>query len=158
MVSFREPEQLQQQQQQRGRGSVASVRLPRGSVAIPATAAPVTPPSSADPSPRKPSMAALPDAASSVPQAQNIPVVHDVSLTVRRGQLIGVCGAVAAGKSSLLAGILGQMKLMQGDVARTPRVAFVSQQAWIQTQSLRSNILFDKVGCVVWGGSEGVRE
>ena len=79
------------------------------------------------------------------PESQDIPVVFDVNLQVRKGQLVAVCGAVAAGKSSLLSGILGRMKVSQGSVTRVSSVAYVAQQAWIQTQSLKQNILFDKV-------------
>ena len=38
------------------------------------------------------------------------PTLHDVSLEARAGQLVMVVGDVGAGKSSLLAAILGEMR------------------------------------------------
>lgn len=40
--------------------------------------------------------------------------------------------------------VLGQMTLVTGNVATRGSVAYVSQQAWIQSTSLRSNILFGR--------------
>lgn len=55
---------------------------------------------------------------------------------------MGVCGAVGAGKTSLLLAILGQMRLIHGQLARDGTCAYVSQQAWITNGTLRDNILF----------------
>ncbi|KJE88387.1 multidrug resistance-associated protein 9 [Capsaspora owczarzaki ATCC 30864] len=68
--------------------------------------------------------------------------IKDVSLTVEKGHLIGVCGAVGSGKSSLLSAVLGQMLLDNGDVSVSGSIAYASQQAWIFNSSLRANILF----------------
>jgi len=73
---------------------------------------------------------------------EDVIVLRGVSLTVKTGQLVGICGGVGAGKSSFLSGVLGQMKVMAGDVFCRNSIAYVSQQAWIQCQSLRDNILF----------------
>eukprot|EP00051_Salpingoeca_urceolata_P018547 m.260888 g.260888 ORF g.260888 m.260888 type:complete len:1419 (-) comp19220_c0_seq3:108-4364(-) len=69
-------------------------------------------------------------------------VLHDITLSVRLGELVGICGRVGSGKSSLLSGILGQMKLVTGQVFANDDVAYVSQQAWIQSITVRDNILF----------------
>ncbi|KAF2351590.1 ABC transporter type 1 transmembrane domain [Trinorchestia longiramus] len=42
-----------------------------------------------------------------------LPVLFDVDLSVSKGELLGVCGGVGAGKSSLLHAILGRMKLIE---------------------------------------------
>eukprot|EP00045_Choanoeca_perplexa_P015068 m.182226 g.182226 ORF g.182226 m.182226 type:complete len:1453 (+) comp16881_c0_seq1:165-4523(+) len=76
------------------------------------------------------------------PIPQDITVLHDINLKVGCGQLVGVAGSVGSGKSSLLSTIIGQMKVQKGDVRVQDRVAYVSQQAWIQFMSLRDNILF----------------
>jgi ATP-binding cassette subfamily C (CFTR/MRP) protein 5 len=55
---------------------------------------------------------------------------------------VAVCGAVGAGKSSLLSAILGHMKTSRGRVSVDGSFAYVSQQAWIMNSSLRDNILF----------------
>lgn len=59
-----------------------------------------------------------------------------------QGTLVGVCGAVGAGKSSLLSAILGNMNLEKGRLALDGSLAYVSQQPWIVNSTLRDNILF----------------
>uniref|UniRef100_A0A665W9R8 Uncharacterized protein n=1 Tax=Echeneis naucrates TaxID=173247 RepID=A0A665W9R8_ECHNA len=58
------------------------------------------------------------------------------------GSLVGICGGVGSGKSSLLSALLGQMTLLEGNVAASGGFAYVSQQAWILNDSLKENILF----------------
>ncbi|XP_015275296.1 PREDICTED: multidrug resistance-associated protein 9-like, partial [Gekko japonicus] len=58
------------------------------------------------------------------------------------GQVLGICGNVGSGKSSLISAILGQMHLHRGTVAVDGTLAYVSQQAWIFHGSVRENILF----------------
>ena len=73
--------------------------------------------------------------------------LEDVSLQVRRGEFVGVCGAVGAGKSSLLLAMLGELWGMKRARLRPhafvrARVAYVAQEAWIQNCTLRDNVLF----------------
>ncbi|XP_077987353.1 ATP-binding cassette sub-family C member 5-like isoform X2 [Glandiceps talaboti] len=71
-----------------------------------------------------------------------VETLHDIDLNVKKGQLVGVCGSVGSGKSSLISAILAQMQLMSGTVAVGGSIAYVSQQAWIFNATLRENILF----------------
>ena len=64
------------------------------------------------------------------------------SFSVPKGSLTVIVGAVGAGKSSLLAGILGEMKRTAGKVEISGSVGFVPQQAWIQNATLKQNVLF----------------
>uniref|UniRef100_A0A671R9U2 Si:ch211-221f10.2 n=1 Tax=Sinocyclocheilus anshuiensis TaxID=1608454 RepID=A0A671R9U2_9TELE len=70
--------------------------------------------------------------------------LHRIDLCIRKGSLLGVCGGVGSGKSSLLSALLGQMTLLGGSVAVSGDFAYVAQQAWILNDSLRENILFGK--------------
>ncbi|TSQ35288.1 Multidrug resistance-associated protein 5 [Bagarius yarrelli] len=70
--------------------------------------------------------------------------LHRIQFTVRKGTLVGVCGSVGSGKSSLLSALLGQMTLVEGTVAAKGGFAYAAQQAWIFNSSLRENILFGK--------------
>ncbi|XP_054648189.1 ATP-binding cassette sub-family C member 5 isoform X1 [Dunckerocampus dactyliophorus] len=70
--------------------------------------------------------------------------LHRIHLSIKRGSLVGICGCVGSGKSSLLSALLGQMTLLEGNVAASGGFAFVSQQAWILNDSLKENILFGK--------------
>eukprot|EP00056_Hartaetosiga_gracilis_P007440 m.108366 g.108366 ORF g.108366 m.108366 type:complete len:1405 (-) comp12705_c0_seq1:157-4371(-) len=69
-------------------------------------------------------------------------VLHNVNLTLEKGQLVGVCGSVGSGKSSLLSTLLGQTKVNEGSACVRGSIAYVSQQAWIQSDTLKNNILF----------------
>ncbi|XP_076047153.1 ATP-binding cassette sub-family C member 5-like isoform X2 [Oratosquilla oratoria] len=68
-------------------------------------------------------------------------VLFNLNLAVKKGELIGVCGSVGAGKSSLVSALLGQMQLQSGEVALNGSCAYVRQQAWILNTTLRENIL-----------------
>uniref|UniRef100_A0A8C7XPK9 ATP-binding cassette sub-family C member 5 n=1 Tax=Oryzias sinensis TaxID=183150 RepID=A0A8C7XPK9_9TELE len=61
-----------------------------------------------------------------------------------QGSLVGICGGVGSGKSSLLSALLGQMTLLGGKVASSGDFAYAAQQAWILNDTLRNNILFGK--------------
>jgi ATP-binding cassette subfamily C (CFTR/MRP) protein 1 len=61
---------------------------------------------------------------------------------VKRGEFVGVAGAVGSGKSSLLEGILGEMVRVRGSVHVNGTVAYVSQEAWIENGTVRDNICF----------------
>ncbi|XP_005811569.1 multidrug resistance-associated protein 5-like [Xiphophorus maculatus] len=68
--------------------------------------------------------------------------LHRINLRVKTGSLVGICGSVGSGKSSLLSALLGQMTLVEGRVATSGGFAYVSQHAWILNESLKENILF----------------
>ncbi|KAK1409107.1 hypothetical protein QVD17_35632 [Tagetes erecta] len=70
------------------------------------------------------------------------PTLRKINLRARLGQKIAICGEVGSGKSTLLAGILGEVPIIEGTVQVYGSIAYVSQSAWIQTGSIRDNILF----------------
>ncbi|XP_071813084.1 multidrug resistance-associated protein 1-like isoform X5 [Apostichopus japonicus] len=72
------------------------------------------------------------------------PVLHDISLDVPQGALVAVVGQVGTGKSSLLSALLGEMEKKDGKVFVQGSVAYVAQQAWIQNETVRGNVLFGK--------------
>ncbi|XP_074067508.1 ATP-binding cassette sub-family C member 12 isoform X3 [Macrotis lagotis] len=75
-------------------------------------------------------------------QEKKSPVLRNISLTVKKGKVLGICGNVGSGKSSFISAILGQMQLWDGSVAVNGTMAYVSQQAWIFHGNMRENILF----------------
>ncbi|XP_035986072.1 multidrug resistance-associated protein 5 [Fundulus heteroclitus] len=79
-----------------------------------------------------------------VPRASQRPqnALHSITLAVQQGQLLGICGCVGSGKTSLISAILGQMTVLEGSVAVRGRMAYVAQQAWILNATLRDNIMF----------------
>ncbi|RLN48167.1 hypothetical protein BBJ29_000290 [Phytophthora kernoviae] len=73
---------------------------------------------------------------------ESLPVLQNVSLNARPGDLIAIVGHVGAGKSTLLSGILGDARCSRGDVHLRGSVAYVSQQPFIQNATVRENICF----------------
>lgn len=72
------------------------------------------------------------------------PILKDVNLSIKKGQLIAVIGGVGAGKSSLLSTLLGDMVKLSGAVHARGKIAFVPQEAWIRNASIRENIIMNK--------------
>lgn len=74
----------------------------------------------------------------------SIPTLKNVDVDFRRGDKISVCGAVGSGKSSLLCAILGEIPKISGSVDIYGSVAYVAQCSWIQSGTIRDNILYGK--------------
>ncbi|XP_060250586.1 ATP-binding cassette sub-family C member 4-like isoform X9 [Ovis aries] len=72
------------------------------------------------------------------------PTLQDLFLFARPGELLAVVGPVGAGKSSLLRAVLGELPPSQGQVSVHGRIAYVPQQPWVFSGTVRSNILFGK--------------
>ncbi|KAJ1385406.1 P-loop containing nucleoside triphosphate hydrolase, partial [Sesbania bispinosa] len=70
------------------------------------------------------------------------PTLRNINLDVRPGQKVAICGEVGSGKSTLLAAILREVPNTQGTIDVYGKFAYVSQTAWIQTGTIRENILF----------------
>uniref|UniRef100_J3M4P3 ABC transporter C family member 13 n=1 Tax=Oryza brachyantha TaxID=4533 RepID=J3M4P3_ORYBR len=73
-----------------------------------------------------------------------IATLKSISITAAQGEKIAVCGPVGAGKSSLLCAMLGEIPRMSGSVALRGSIAYVPQTPWIQSGTVRDNILFGK--------------
>ncbi|XP_069129777.1 ATP-binding cassette sub-family C member 5-like isoform X2 [Argopecten irradians] len=73
-----------------------------------------------------------------------------ITLKVKQGQLVGICGSVGCGKSSLISAILGRMPHLIGHLAVKGDVAYAAQQAWIFNGTLRENILFGQTYDPEW--------
>lgn len=90
------------------------------------------------------------DASSSIETSPNItrdsmgPIMHNINLRIKRGNLTAVVGRVGEGKSSLVGALLGEMHKYSGTVRSYGSLAYVAQSAWILNDSVRNNILFGK--------------
>ncbi|XP_077967877.1 ATP-binding cassette sub-family C member 5-like isoform X2 [Styela clava] len=75
---------------------------------------------------------------------ETVDVMFDIDLTVPKGSLLGICGSVGAGKSSLVCSMMGQTRIKKGIVGIDGSMAYVPQQAWIFHATVRDNITFGK--------------
>ncbi|XXG45908.1 hypothetical protein AAC387_Pa02g0869 [Persea americana] len=73
-----------------------------------------------------------------------LPTLKGIDLEISTGQKIAVCGPVGAGKSSLLHALLGEIPKISGSVEIFGSIAYVCQTAWIQSGTIRDNILYGK--------------
>lgn len=82
----------------------------------------------------------LPDNTSKI--NDNKPCINQVNLEIEKGMLVGICGEVGSGKSSLISAILGHLELQDGSVVVDGTTAYCAQQAWIMNATIRDNITF----------------
>ncbi|PWZ02347.1 putative YCF1-vacuolar ABC transporter [Testicularia cyperi] len=75
-------------------------------------------------------------------RSQPVPTLQDISLTVKKGELLAVLGKVGDGKSSLLSAILGEMVRTDGEAIVKGRTAYFTQGGWCMGATVRDNILF----------------
>jgi ABC-type polysaccharide/polyol phosphate transport system ATPase subunit len=62
--------------------------------------------------------------------------LKQIDFKVPRGQLLAIVGAVGCGKTSLLQGLIGDMRKTEGSVRFGGSLAYCSQVAWIQVSFL----------------------
>lgn len=68
--------------------------------------------------------------------------LRDITLSISKGTLCSIVGPVGAGKSTLVGGLVGETMTNQGSCSVNGDVAYCSQSAWIQSATIRDNILF----------------
>lgn len=68
--------------------------------------------------------------------------LQKINIDIRKGQLCAIIGPVGAGKSSLLQLLLGELPIIDGSVLIHGDVSYASQEPWLFTGTVRSNILF----------------
>uniref|UniRef100_A0A672ZZ09 ATP-binding cassette sub-family C member 5 n=1 Tax=Sphaeramia orbicularis TaxID=375764 RepID=A0A672ZZ09_9TELE len=81
------------------------------------------------------------DVESQESKTETLPTLRNISFTLPKGNLLGVCGNVGSGKTSLISSILEQMYILQGSTTTDGTFAYVSQQAWIFHGTVQQNIL-----------------
>ncbi|ORY53612.1 P-loop containing nucleoside triphosphate hydrolase protein [Rhizoclosmatium globosum] len=71
-------------------------------------------------------------------------ILEDINLSLKKGSITAVVGAVGSGKSSLLNAILGEMNAYAGTqvAVRPPKIAFCTQQPYILSGTVRDNVTF----------------
>jgi ATP-binding cassette, subfamily C (CFTR/MRP), member 1 len=65
--------------------------------------------------------------------------LKDVNLSIERGTLYAIIGNVGGGKSSLLSGLIGNMKQTGGTIQIGGEIAYTPQIPWIQNATVVSD-------------------
>ena len=74
----------------------------------------------------------------------NRPTLKSFCLKAEHGDLLFITGPVGSGKSSVFYAILNEMPLLDGEIWCQGQIAWVSQQPWVFSGTVRDNILFGK--------------
>ena len=75
-------------------------------------------------------------------------ILNNLNFEVKSKELIGICGKVGSGKSSLLLSILGEMVLEKGNVngfcatGTAKPIGYAAQEPWMRSATIKENILF----------------
>eukprot|EP01024_Parvocaulis_polyphysoides_P029110 TRINITY_DN2625_c0_g2_i1.p2 TRINITY_DN2625_c0_g2~~TRINITY_DN2625_c0_g2_i1.p2 ORF type:complete len:179 (-),score=26.04 TRINITY_DN2625_c0_g2_i1:37-573(-) len=79
--------------------------------------------------------------------------LNQVKFEIKRGELIGVCGKVGSGKSSLFSALLGEIQPIENNnnesidpnslpIVQGSAIAYCQQVPWIISGTVQQNILF----------------
>lgn len=70
------------------------------------------------------------------------PSLSNISMCVQKGEIIGVVGAMASGKSTLVSALMGELTKTKGTFAVTDKLINVPNVPWLKSGTVRDNILF----------------
>ncbi len=68
-------------------------------------------------------------------------VLSGINISIETGELLGISGPVACGKSLLLRSIIGESSVNRGTARFGGKVAFLPHEPWIFNDTLRTNIV-----------------
>ncbi|KAJ7728028.1 multidrug resistance-associated ABC transporter [Mycena olivaceomarginata] len=68
--------------------------------------------------------------------------LRNLKFSVPKAAFVAIVGKVGSGKSSILQGLIGEMRRTAGRVVFGGTMAYVPQTAWIRNATLRQNIVF----------------
>lgn len=80
--------------------------------------------------------------------AENIILLKDLNLIVKKGDLVTIIGETGTGKSCLINSILNNLDLLNQDNPEvkyyyfSPQLSYASQDPWIMNGTIRDNIVF----------------
>ena len=70
------------------------------------------------------------------------PLLENVSFETCDSQLISVTGPVGSGKTAIFNAIIGELSGIEGEIRVKGRLAYVPQETWMFSGSIRENIVF----------------
>jgi ATP-binding cassette subfamily C (CFTR/MRP) protein 1 len=76
--------------------------------------------------------------------------IKNLTLSLKKGEILAIIGSFGSGKSSILRAILGDMETVSGSIKVRGSIAYVPQTPWIMHGTVRDNILFGKAFDKAW--------
>ena len=77
-------------------------------------------------------------------ETQQTYILKTVNLTIKPGEFVAVIGKVGSGKSSLLLALMDEMVRQEGTVKKNGAIAYISQEAFLQNDTLENNVVYGK--------------
>ena len=74
-----------------------------------------------------------------------VPLLKNIKLQVKKGDLIGIIGEFGSGKTCLFNAILNNLDILNGPnkkIITNGSIAYIPQKAWILNDTMRNNIIF----------------
>lgn len=78
------------------------------------------------------------------PKERQTFALENLTLHVRRGELLVIVGPVGSGKSTVLGSLVGETRFEGGRAVLGSEVAYAPQRAWLKSASIRENIIFGR--------------
>ncbi|KAL4456646.1 hypothetical protein ABPG74_000753 [Tetrahymena malaccensis] len=75
---------------------------------------------------------------------ENIAVLNNIDLNIKRGELVCIVGKVGSGKTSLLNCLLREIPIYKGYFNFSGKLAYVEQEPYIFSNTVKDNILFGR--------------
>ena len=75
-----------------------------------------------------------------------VPLLKNIKLKVKKGDLIGIIGEFGSGKTCLFNAILNNLDILNGQnkkIILNGSIAYIPQKAWILNDTMRNNIIFN---------------
>ncbi len=69
------------------------------------------------------------------------PALKEINLKIKPGEFVCIVGRVGSGKSALLQTLLGEVRCSKGSLRSNGSMAYVSQHAWIVSDTIRQNVV-----------------
>ena len=76
--------------------------------------------------------------------------VRDISINLKKGEILSVVGKVGSGKSSLLLALMNELDVVSGELRMIGSCAFVPHEPWILSTSIRDNITYGRAWHREW--------
>ena len=68
--------------------------------------------------------------------------LKNISMTIEKGAMIGIVGAMASGKTTLISALMGEMTKTKGQFVVTDKIINAPNNPWMKAGTVKDNILF----------------